>query len=387
MNNKRNCDGAFLTKHEQRDGVTESSDNATSTPTNSTVQNDEHLHKIFIGGLPTQTCPDTLREYFSQFGAVADAVVMRDPVSNHSRGFGFVTFVDPGSVDNVQSTKPHVIDYKTVETKPALPRLEFNKPPGRVGDQTNKIFLGGLKDCHDESVIREYFSKFGDIMSVKLLVDKDTGRKRGFGFLEYTDIDSAERALVQSKPIINSIMIEVKKSTQRPESGKRLRIPVGGAARAGYVPPQPAMFDRHCYNVHYNSYMAQCTLPPSAYSNGWASYVEPTIAPTMNRNVIYHALPQSVSHGAHSAYNAAQMSDRSNLIECVPKTGPKPHQTPTHQRPTNDYKSVQAAAATAAAAAAALATDNVVDVGAGGDAAVAMDTKWQSLDHSSSFIR
>ncbi|XP_022229850.2 LOW QUALITY PROTEIN: ribonucleoprotein RB97D [Drosophila obscura] len=404
MNNKRSSDGPWPTKQE-RVAVAESSDKATSTNLESTakmaVQNDEHLRKIFIGGLPTQTSPETLRNFFSQFGAVADAVVMRDPVSNHSRGFGFVTFVDPGSVENVQSTRPHIIDYKTVETKPALPRLEFNKPPGMGNDQTNKIFLGGLKDCHTEAIIRDYFSKFGPIMSIKLLMDKETGRKRGFGFLEYEDIDSAERSLVQTKHVINSITVEVKKSAQRPDPVKRLRFPVGGAARAGYGPPQPAVMDRHCYNAHYNPYVAQSSLPPSAYINGWASYVTPVVPSVPH---IYYAPIQSSGHGAfggtHSAYNTPQNSGgSSNLIECVAQTGPKPHQTSTNQRPINDYKSVQAAAAAAAAAAgAAVARDNVVDIGAGGDAAVAADKKWstennkvvkpsQSLDHSNRLTR
>lgn len=100
-----------------------------------------------------------------------------------------------------------IASFRTVETKRALPRHEFLKPGGGAGGnsvaamsgvKSNKIFLGGLKDCHDEGSIREYFSQFGGITSVKLLLDKDTGRKRGFGFLEFDNSASAEQALGES---------------------------------------------------------------------------------------------------------------------------------------------------------------------------------------------
>ncbi|XP_017141266.1 ribonucleoprotein RB97D [Drosophila miranda] len=383
MNNKRSFDGLCLTKQERQAVPVTSSDKATSTyaevtenMANSAIQTNEHLRKIFIGGLPTQTTPETLREFFSKFGAVADAVVMRDPVSNHSRGFGFVTFVDPGSVEKVQSNRPHIIDCKTVETKHALPRLDFNKPPGMGNGQTNKIFLGGLKDCHDEPMIRDYFSKFGTVMSVKVLIDKETGRKRGFGFLEFENIDSAERALVLSKHVINFITVEVKKSSQRPDPAKRLRFPMGGAARAGFIPPQPAVMDRNCYNPHFNPFSAQSNLPPSAYINGWASYFTPNIIPAVPH--FFYAGKNPIAPGARegpqSACNTAQKSGGSNLIEWVPK----PHQIPTNQRLINDNKSVQAAAAAASAGT----KDNVVDVGAGGDAAIAADNKWSTENNN-----
>jgi len=71
--------------------------------------------------------------------------------------------------------------------------------------------------------------------------------------------------------------VEVKKSTQVPESSKRIRLPIGGAACAGYAPPQPTIMDNLVYNANYNPYQAHSTLPPSAFFNGWASYVTPTV--------------------------------------------------------------------------------------------------------------
>ena len=55
-----------------------------------------------------------LRQYFSQWGQVVDAIVIRDPATKHSRGFGFVTFASIASADAALMERPHVVGGKTV---------------------------------------------------------------------------------------------------------------------------------------------------------------------------------------------------------------------------------------------------------------------------------
>ena len=57
---------------------------------------------------------EKLRKYFGVYGTVQDAVVMKDPVSRRSRGFGFITFTDVQAVDNALSYEPHTIDARKV---------------------------------------------------------------------------------------------------------------------------------------------------------------------------------------------------------------------------------------------------------------------------------
>ncbi len=57
---------------------------------------------------------DKLKRYFRDYGIVQDAVVMKDPVTKRSRGFGFITFFDGLSVDSVLAAEPHVIDGRKV---------------------------------------------------------------------------------------------------------------------------------------------------------------------------------------------------------------------------------------------------------------------------------
>lgn len=56
---------------------------------------------------------ESLREYFSQFGEVTECTVMRDGATGRSRGFGFLTFRDPKTV-NIVMVKEHQLDGKIV---------------------------------------------------------------------------------------------------------------------------------------------------------------------------------------------------------------------------------------------------------------------------------
>ncbi|KAF7590753.1 RNA binding motif protein 24 [Aspergillus hancockii] len=50
------------------------------------------MSKLFVGGLAWHTTDETLRDGFSQYGTVEEAVVVKDHDTLRSRGFGFVRF-------------------------------------------------------------------------------------------------------------------------------------------------------------------------------------------------------------------------------------------------------------------------------------------------------
>jgi len=56
---------------------------------------------------------ESLKNYFSQFGEVTECTVMRDGTTGRSRGFGFLTFKDPKTV-NIVMVKEHYLDQKIV---------------------------------------------------------------------------------------------------------------------------------------------------------------------------------------------------------------------------------------------------------------------------------
>lgn len=59
-----------------------------------------------------------------------------------------------------------------------------------------KLFVGNLSFSIQEQELREEFEQYGEVISVKLISDRDTGRPRGFGFIEMDD-EGAEKAIAE----------------------------------------------------------------------------------------------------------------------------------------------------------------------------------------------
>jgi len=58
-----------------------------------------------------------------------------------------------------------------------------------------KIFVGNLDLGATEASVRTLFEAYGSVESVSLITDRDTGRSRGFAFVEMSDSDEADRAI------------------------------------------------------------------------------------------------------------------------------------------------------------------------------------------------
>lgn len=69
--------------------------------------------KLFVGGISWDTNEERLREYFSSYGEIVEAVIMKDRTTGRARGFGFVVFADPAVADVVLKDK-HNIDGRMV---------------------------------------------------------------------------------------------------------------------------------------------------------------------------------------------------------------------------------------------------------------------------------
>lgn len=93
-----------------------------------------------------------------------------------------------------------------IDPKRAIPREEQ--------ERTAKIFVGGVsQECTDVE-FREFFEQFGRVLDATLMMDKDTGRPRGFGFVTFDSDAAVDRVLAQDHEIHNKY-IEVKRAEPR----------------------------------------------------------------------------------------------------------------------------------------------------------------------------
>lgn len=58
-----------------------------------------------------------------------------------------------------------------------------------------KLYVGNLSFNTSESQLRELFAAHGDVTSASLVMDRETGRPRGFGFVEFANAEHAKAAM------------------------------------------------------------------------------------------------------------------------------------------------------------------------------------------------
>jgi RNA recognition motif-containing protein len=60
---------------------------------------------------------------------------------------------------------------------------------------SNKLYVGNLSYSVRDDDLQQQFSSFGHVQSAKVMMDRDTGRSKGFGFVEMSSSQEAEAAI------------------------------------------------------------------------------------------------------------------------------------------------------------------------------------------------
>ena len=91
-----------------------------------------------------------------------------------------------------------------------------------------KLFVAGLPYDLDDAELMEIFEKFGTVLSAKVAMDRDTGKSKGFGFVEMPVTEEAKDAIESLNDIsLGKKPLVVKAAEERPGGGG------GGAPRPG----------------------------------------------------------------------------------------------------------------------------------------------------------
>ncbi|XP_027330799.1 polyadenylate-binding protein RBP47C-like [Abrus precatorius] len=223
---------------------------------------------IFVGDLAADVTDSLLHETFaSVYPSVKAAKVVFDANTGRSKGYGFVRFGD----DNERSQAMTQMNGVYCSSRPmrigaATPRKSSGHQQGgqlngtssqSEADSTNTtIFVGGLDPNVTDEDLRQPFSQYGEIVSVKIPVGK------GCGFVQFANRNNAEEALQK----LNGTMIgkqTVRLSWGRNPANKQFRMdfsnPWSGAYYGapiydgyGYALPPP--HDPSLYAAAYGAY-------------------------------------------------------------------------------------------------------------------------------------
>lgn len=249
----------------------------------------EAMRKMFVGGLNRDTSEDTFFGYFEKFGNMVDKVIIKDPQTKTSRGFGFITYDHSDSVESVFRARPHNLDGKTLDVKRAMPR-DYNTSTAH--SKVTKLFIGGVSPDLTPEELQEYIEErhptsVGTVDKIDFLKERETNKNKGFGFLECSDCDFADRLTIsENQFMLKGRNMSLKKAEPKPNDpngaprggrggGGRGRggRGDGGRGRGGGGRGRGSFNNYDQGNYNQNNYSNDySTGYPSYNSNGGGSY-------------------------------------------------------------------------------------------------------------------
>lgn len=156
---------------------------------------------IFVGRLSWNVDNDWLAQEFAECGEVVSARVQMDRNTGKSRGFAYVTFETEEAAEAALKLNGKEIDGrpvnidKTIEKDPNTVREKRAKAFGDAPSAPSSVlFVGNLSFDATEDAVWETFSEYGEVKNVRLPTDRESGRPKGFGYVEFTDLDAAKKA-------------------------------------------------------------------------------------------------------------------------------------------------------------------------------------------------
>lgn len=90
-----------------------------------------------------------------------------------------------------------------------------------------KLYVGNLPFTATEESVRELFSQHGTVEKISLISDRDTGRPRGFGFVEMSSADASRAMQALNGKDFDGRALKVNEAQERERSG-------GGGGGGGY---------------------------------------------------------------------------------------------------------------------------------------------------------
>lgn len=198
--------------------------------------------KLFVGGLPKPCEEKDLRDEFSKYGEIESVHIKKDQITQASRGFCFIVFKDPSTVDKVLEQQDNVyVNGKKVDPK----KVSKSTTPG-------KIFIGGLTSEFNEEKIKEHFGKYGTITQIEWPFDKQKNQKKAYCFITFENRDCVTDLLKKSKEKVGDKELDVKKVKYNPETQYGAAGAYGRGGR-GVYPPSYGSYAYPSYGYEYST--------------------------------------------------------------------------------------------------------------------------------------
>ncbi|KAK4387552.1 Polyadenylate-binding protein RBP47C' [Sesamum angolense] len=176
---------------------------------------------IWVGDLHNWMDEDYLRSCFASTGEVSSIKVIRNKQTGFSEGYGFVEFFTHAAAEKVLQS------YSCLAMPNTDQLFRLNWAAFSMGDKRSNngsdlsIFVGDLAADVTDTLLHETFaSKYPSVKAAKVVIDANTGRSKGYGFVRFGDDNERSQAMTEMNGVYcSSRPMRIGAATPRKSSG------------------------------------------------------------------------------------------------------------------------------------------------------------------------
>jgi len=179
---------------------------------------------VFVSGMHFDTKAATLRSLFSTCGPLLDLRIITDRETQRSKGLAKVEFAtQEAQARAIEELHRHIVDDREIAVRAFVDQADIEKRKANIFS----VFVAGLSSSTTAKSLETHFRPIGDFLECRILLDRESGRSRGLGKIDFSTESAQLRAIEEmSHTELDGRMLQLRKFSQSPMDVPSMRAPL-----------------------------------------------------------------------------------------------------------------------------------------------------------------